>query len=870
MALTFERSFLQAISGRYNQSTLGYGWVSNWDISASTDSIGNGIIENQGTTLYYFKEADGSYQSEAGDHSVLTLTNGAYRLVTSTDTTYQFNPNGTLQYVEDANGNRITAGYNAGGQLASLTDSNGEWIDLSYNAQGLLSRLTDSTGLATTYTYNVTPVLEFYGFSTGGQSLTSVTSSSGTTSYAYVEGQTTAQNNALSEITYANNTHLYFSYDSEGRLVDQHADGGAENEKYTYGAAGGYTITDGDGNASTVLFTRYGAVGETIDSVGNVTRYLYDSNLDLVEVEGPLGTQYRYTYDTYGNLASETDPLGQTTQFTYGANNNLTSYTDPNGNTTSYAYDGSNDLMSIKYANGTEQGYSYNPLGEATQFINANGDAIGYTYNAQGLVETETFSDGTSYSYTYDARGDLTSATDAQNNSTTFFYDDPSDPDLLTEVLDPDGTYLKFTYNVVGQRTQSVDQTGFTVNYTYDGVGRLEELTDGNGDLIVQYTYDAAGQLVQKDMGNGTRTIYTYDNDGNVLSIVNLAPGHVTINSYDDYTYDALGDVLTDTSQDGEWTYAYDADSQLIHAVFVSANLAILADQNLQYVYDAAGNRTSETVNGVVTTYITNTVNEYTSSTTNGATTSYQYDADGNLILENGPDGTTNYTFNELNELTAVNGQGLAATYGYDALGDRVSQVINGLTTRFQIDRTGLGNVVATFDANDTITAHYTYGVGLVSQVTATGIAAYYDFNSIGSTTGITDMDGTYTDRYGYMPFGQTITVAASSSNPFTFVGQFGVLDSGIGIFLMHVRNYDSSDGQFLSDDPIGIVGGQTNTRVYVGGDPISWTDPSGLRSTSQAASIANCEYPNSWLERQVASRARLNVPGRGGPPVAT
>ena len=108
--------------------------------------------------------------------------------------------------------------------------------------------------------------------------------------------------------------------------------------------------------------------------------------------------------------------------------------------------------------------------------------------------------------------------------STTFIYGDASNPDLLTEVEYPNGTWLRFSYNVVGQRTQSVDQTGFTVNYTYDSLGRLSELTDGNGNLIVLYSYDAAGNLIQKDNGNGTFTVYTYDADGDVLSITNYAP----------------------------------------------------------------------------------------------------------------------------------------------------------------------------------------------------------------------------------------------------------------------------------------------------------------------------------------------------------
>ena len=123
--------------------------------------------------------------------------------------------------------------------------------------------------------------------------------------------------------------------------------------------------------------------------------------------------------------------------------------------------------------------------------------------------------------------------------------------------------------------------------------------------------------------------------------------------------------MLTDTNQDGEWVYTYDADSQLTHAVFVPNNSDPdgLTAQNIQYVYDAAGNRISETVNGVATTYAVNNVNEYTSSTTNGITTNYQYDAAGNLIQEASAQGTTNYTYDEENRLTGVAGPG--GTWNY-------------------------------------------------------------------------------------------------------------------------------------------------------------------------------------------------------------
>jgi RHS repeat-associated protein len=828
MDLTFEQSYLQSISGRYYQGILGQGWTTNWDVSASTVAGGNAVIKMSGSDFFFVKQPNGSYDPEAGEQGIaLTFSNGAYQLVERDGTVYQFNTNGTLDYVQDTHGNRITTSYDAAGRLSQLTETNGEYLHLAYNSQGQLGTLTDSAGQTENYGY------------TGGM-LTSYTDVYGTTTYTYVSDGTAAQNGALAQIAYADNTHIYFTYDAQGRLIDQHRDGGGEDETFTYLTPGGYTVTNGVGHTTTTYFDRYGGTVETIDGNGNATFYKYDGNLNLVEADGPAGIKYLYTYDAKGNLLSETDPLNLTTLFTYNGNNDLTGYTDARGDTTSYAYNSANDLLSITYANGTVQQYSYNPLGEATQFLNARGHAIGYAYNAQGLVNQETFADGSTYSFTYDARGNMLTATDS-DGTITFSYTDPRNLSFLTTVSYPDGTFLEFTYNVVGQRTESVDQTGFTVNYSYDALGRLAKLTEGSGNLIVQYTYDAAGNLIQKDNGNGTRTEYTFDAAGNVLSITNLRPDHVTVNSFDDYTYDARGNVLTDTNQDGRWIYGYDADSQLTTAVFTpnSTDLDGLTAQDLQYVYDAAGNRISQTVNGVVTTYVANNVNEYTLSTTAGiGTTTYQYDADANLIGQTDASGNnTTYRFNALNQLSGVSGPGLTASYTYNPLGEMISQRVNGVTTNYQIDPAGLGNVVAAFSGGGVynnsggLTAHYTYGRGLVSQVVTGGPANYYDFNIVGSTIGISGASGSYINKYAYAPFGLTITGSVTVGNPFTFVGQFGVMNSGSGFLRMLARNYDPQTAQFLSPDPLGLAGGQSNLRCYVRNSPVAIADPTGLQA---------------------------------------
>ena len=201
---------------------------------------------------------------------------GAYQLVEPDGTIYQFNTNGTLNYVEDTHGNRITAGYNAQGQLVSLTDSNGEYLDLAYNAQGHLATLTDSNGQTETYGYDPT-----------GQFLTSYTDVYGTTNYTYVTGQSAAQNNALAEIAYADGTRSTSPTIPQGRLIDQHRNGGAEDETISY-------LTPAATSRPTPTATRPPSTSTSSAPPPRPStrwatspRYYYDSNLNLTKVVGP-------------------------------------------------------------------------------------------------------------------------------------------------------------------------------------------------------------------------------------------------------------------------------------------------------------------------------------------------------------------------------------------------------------------------------------------------------------------------------------------------------------------------------------------------------------------------------------------------------
>lgn len=845
LSLDFGRAFLQSISGRYRQGILGRGWVSNWETAAVTEANGDVLIQDAGAFRSFTKQADGTFAGIPGDYAQLTVVSGVYQLKEANGLITRFRANGSLDFEQDTNGNRITASYNAGGQLTSLTHSNGKSLTIAYTAQGRVSTVTDPSGRVATYHYDA-----------AGQHLTSVTTVDGTTQYGYVTGQTPAQEHALTSITYPDGTQTHFTYDTQGRLTGNFQ-GSAANPIHpvtlSYNSLGGVTFTDAAGS-TTILYNQFGQPAVMIDPLGHVTKAGYDSLGNLTNILLPGGLTYAYAYDSRGNLSSSTDPLGRTSSFQYDSLlNRLTSSTDPLGRSTSYGHDADGNLLSITYPDGSHQNFSYDPLGNLAESINVRGHAIDYTYNTNGQVTRETFADASHLDFTYDTHGNLATAVDA-SGTTTFVYDTA---DRLTKVTYPDAKFLQFTYNAGGQRTKSVDQTGYTLNYQYDAAGRLAALKDGSNTSVVSYVYDTAGRLSEKDLGNGTYTTYQYDAAGELLHLVNHAPRPTPnqagpVNSFFDYTYDNLGRVATQTNSDGAWVYTYDAVGELTQAVFTSANLAQLPNQNLQYFYDAAGNRTKTILNGVTTNYTVNNLNEVTQM---GAS-AYTYDADGNLLTSTTAGVTTNYTFDDLNRLTGVSSPTDTFSYAFDSLGQLASSTHNSQTTRYLNDPTGFGNLtglgtrVGEFNGGTTL-AHYAWGLGLVSRSDSGG-SAYYDFDALGSTVGITKGAGTYVNRYSYLPFGETRTLTpvvpnAAVANPFTFVGQFGVTNDGNGLLGMGFRSYSPTTGQFISNDPLGLGGGDTNIRRYVRNAVTFAIDPTGLQ-----------EVDDEWLDREIEESNRL------------
>ncbi|MCP4853392.1 MAG: RHS repeat protein [Fuerstiella sp.] len=832
LPLTFSRSYDLSLfgkykGGKYKEDSLGHGWTHNWDSSLTVEDDGTVVINGPGVAQRRFQpDIRGGYLSAAGDLASLVEVDGGFVLREFNGLRTRFQNDGKLTSVEDTNGNRITADYTED-LLTSLTHSSGQFLHIAYDTGGFIERVTDSHGRETLYQLQEELFQYVHGHSpvTFVHRLVAVVDSDGhKTKYVY------ALDGPLISIERAGEVNEHFSYDERDRLTGIASERDSTTGElidavtFSYNSTGKVIATDPTGFKTEFFYDHRGQLAAQRDDFGNFVQVTYDDNGTPIATTDATGQTSLLKYDNAGNLILSTDPLGNITRFAYTTEpNRLSRLEDANKNSMNFNHDEFGNVVSIVRADNTSQTYSHDALGNLTLATNRRNDPIAFVYDSSGRVTLTTYPDGSTEQFEYDpGNGNLVAVTDS-SGTTSLQYNSPQSESSLTEITYPTGRVLQYAYDSAGRRTQMVDADGNTVNYFFDARGQLERLEDGTGATIVSYAFDAAGRLERQDAGNGTYTTYQYD-DAQLSHLVNYASDG-SVNSRFDYTYDLLGRRAASDTIEGVWTYEYDAIDQLTHAVFDSNDPAAIPDQDLAYVYDAVGNRIHTLENGVATDYAPNEMNQYDTV----GTAVYAYDADGNLARTTDDGKATTFTYDARNRLVGVTSTDGTWVYEYDAFGNRIASKHNGERTEYLIDPFGLGNVVAEYDDAGTPNHRYTHGLGLVNSIDTAGQQYFYDYDAIGSTVGLSDVTGQYVNQYSTLPFGGDLSSIEAIDNPFQFVGQWGVMHEDNGLEFMRARFYDTDSGRFVSEDPIGLKGGQVNLYGYVGNNSTSLIDASGL-----------------------------------------
>jgi RHS repeat-associated protein len=735
-------------------------------------------IQAGGGTLSFLKMPNGTYMPPMGSHgkSLLEAKGSSsaqyYQYTTPDGVVYKYKTSGEIETITYPYGIVITFTYTSGrlskvsngtrnlnfvydsfGQLRSVNDGNGRTITLTIPSSGAdsgnLTNVTDPLGNTTVYTYN------------GAGRLVGIVRPA----------------NPSSPVSTVD-------YDARGRVTQQ---------TDSYGNIWQFFFADtrteelAPNNTKRVLyFNKSGSVIEAIDSLENACVFVYDGNQRLRKTTLAEGNSSTHDYDGDGNLIQTkfkpkpgSDLADRSTTYTYESVwNKVATVTDFDGNTSSYGYVGTSMNGASKVTTVTV------PNGSAPAMVTS------FDYNANGLV---------------------TSTTDPSGLVTTYVYD--SAWCLSSVCVDPTGLAIttEFTYDGVGNALTGKDPRGNVTSSQYDLLRReIQVNTAPPFNQIATVTYDPNGNVIASQYlsatdGNSASYAMTYSIDNKLLSAKCTKPnfgdqpqpnstrfeydemrrcykridpaGTVILNLFDalsrsvgttvngvptgsvSYTSNGSAQFVTDAKGNTS-TYEYDGFDRPSKVIYPDTSYEEL-------LYDNRDNNISQRFrDGSVISLSYNALNQLSTRTTAGTTTTYSYDSAGRplsvstpviagdpstgtftlvydsakrCIGEQLPDGklvqqlldltgnvqgviytdgqTTTNSFDALNRITSIQGIGGSVTFKYDSASRRVAQLNGNKTAQaFSYDSTdslramSIGNINVNVSVPTFSKIHFTYG----------------------------------------------------------------------------------------------------------------------------------------------------------------
>ena len=308
--------------------------------------------------------------------------------------------------------------------------------------------------------------------------------------------------------------------------------------------------------------------------------------------------------------------------------------------------------------------------------------------------------------------------------------------------------------------------------------------------------------------------------------------------------------------------YSYDAISRLVGE-------RIGNDTQVDYAYDAAGNRVARQKNVKNTTYSyapnANRLEQIGRET-------LSFNNLGNLVEDK--NGKRSFDYDITNRMVGFrkNGQ-LRAEYQYNPFGQRVSKTIKrakradddhtSLYFSYLPDGRLLGEVGYLSRNEKTFSRDYIWIGGrpvaqIERKVNKNGkvqkfTTSFIHTDHLNTPRIATNNKGKVKWRWQADAFGKSLTPNKRGINNdpdgdgnktsirLRFPDQYA--DAESNLYYNHHWDYDPNLGRYIQSDPIGLLGGM-NTYTYVGNNPVNYIDPLGLSSSG-------CDVNGCWVQEQ-------------------
>ena len=618
-------------------------------------------------------------------------------------TSFAYDEKGNVVKATDKAKKNNSFEYDSSNNMKKLIDAKGNAFQYDYDGKHNVKGATSAAKMRYTFGY------DSYGNPTMARTADPAAETDAkkaiTSKATYTTG--TAAGQYMATQTAPEGTKSSYDWDMTKGLLKSVSTGGRQTA-YTYDTAGRLTKVSGKahvGGAETQIQVQY---GYEKDRLAKITHNGFD---------------YVFTYDGFGNRKSVKIAGKEAISHTYGDKNGLLLKSIyANGWEVSYTYDNMDRVTQVKAAKGSSSyvigKYLYDRQGRVARFIDGqvSRKSCTYGYDLTDRLCEAVFDDGTAYRYTYDANDCLVkeeqTTPDGIRTVTRVYDADSRETSVTCSTAKIEKTFDKlgrlssikrnggkhtttYTYETAsdgGQtgRVKTVKNGSSSENYTYDTWGNVTKVTENSSQSGKTYAYDAQGQLIREydpdkklwfgykyDAGGNMTEVRSYpaaengDPEGEGTVIKKFTYGRawkdqLTAMTVDgttrNFTYDANGNLLSD----GKYTYSWTKGSML----------AKVTGDGLEatYTYDASGIRTSKTVNGVKTEYLT-AGSSVLSEKKNGKWQHYLYEGSGQLMAIRYKGADYYYIRDGLMCITGlVDANGTAVVnYKYDSWGKLIS-----------------------------------------------------------------------------------------------------------------------------------------------------------------------------------------------------